>query len=138
MARPKPDDPVLRGLLGELERTPIEHVRLLAVRPLDSAAHDRARTEAEKAARSSGRITRHAAAMAWVDDLLLTMFTRHGLPLEAAFGVPHEALGAQDRVHVRHTLDDAILAVLVCDLVDEATYDELLGPCAGLVEDAGI
>ena len=137
MARPKPDDSALRGFLDELERTPIEELRQLAVRPLDQLGHASAREGAEDAVRRSGRGPRHAAARAWVDDLLRHAFSQPGFSPVASLGISHEPLDAAARVQVGLTIDDAILAMLARDLVDESTYDELLGPCAGLVEDAG-
>ncbi len=135
MAPSKPDDPLLATLLDRLERTPVGRLRLLAVRPLDTAGHDRARAGAEDAARRAGRAERHAVARAWLDDLLRRSFSQRGFAPAAALGIPHEPLGPVDRVRVERTIDDALLAVLVRDLVDETTYDELLGPCAGLLED---
>ncbi|HSG85972.1 MAG TPA: hypothetical protein VLA23_06500 [Candidatus Limnocylindrales bacterium] len=137
MARPKPDDPILRGFLDELERTPVEELRLLAVRPLDQDGHDAAREEAEDALRRSGRDQRHAAARAWVEELLRHAFSQPGYSPVAALGIAHEPLDAAARVQVGRTIDDAVVALLAEDLVDEATYDELLGPCAGLADDAG-
>lgn len=137
MARPKPDDPILRGFLDELERTPVEELRLLAVRPLDQDGHDAARDEAEDALRRSGRDQRHAAARAWVEELLRHAFSQPGYSPVAALGIAHEPLDAAARVQVGRTIDDAVVALLAEDLVDEATYDELLGPCAGLADDAG-
>ena len=137
MARPKPDDPVLRGFLDELERTPIEELRLLAVRPLDQAGHDEAREEAEDALRRSGRGQRRDAAGGWIEELLRHAFSQPGYSPVASLGIAHEPLDAAGRVQVGRTIDDAVVALLVRDLVDESAYDELLGPCAGLVEDAG-
>lgn len=137
MARPKPDDPILGGFLDELERTPVEELRLLAVRPLDQDGHDAAREEAEDALRRSGRDQRHAAARAWVEELLRHAFSQPGYSPVAALGIAHEPLDAAARVQVGRTIDDAVVALLAEDLVDEATYDELLGPCAGLADDAG-
>lgn len=131
------DDPILRGFLDELERTPVEELRLLAVRPLDQDGHDAAREEAEDALRRSGRDQRHAAARAWVEELLRHAFSQPGYSPVAALGIAHEPLDAAARVQVGRTIDDAVVALLAEDLVDEATYDELLGPCAGLADDAG-
>ena len=131
------DDPILRGFLDELERTPVEELRLLAVRPLDQDGHDAARDEAEDALRRSGRDQRHAAARAWVEELLRHAFSQPGYSPVAALGIAHEPLDAAARVQVGRTIDDAVVALLAEDLVDEATYDELLGPCAGLADDAG-
>ena len=45
----------------------------------------------------------------------------------------HEPMRPEDRERLVDTLTDAALGVIVRDLVDEATFDELIGPCTFLV-----
>jgi len=134
MAPPKPVDPLVSSFLDALEHAPVEELRMLAVRPLDQAAHDAARSTAEAELRRSGRDERHTVLRAWIEDLLRRSFSQRGFAPAAWLGVPHEPLGPADRVRVGRTIDDAVVALLVRDFVDETTFDELLGPCAGLVE----
>jgi hypothetical protein len=131
-------EPVARltAFLEALDRLDTDELRLLAVRPLDAEGHGAARTRARAAA------ARHleramlvdeatAAIRAWLERVF---GTRSFDPTLVALAWRHEPLRLDDRDRLRETLDDAALAVVAADLIDEATCDELLGPCARLVD----
>lgn len=126
----------LRALLAAIDRTPIETVRTLAVRPLDPAAHEAARAQAVEAAGAGSRARLvedgSTAIVDWIDRVVGTSSYD---PTFAGLAWRHEPLRVDDRVALAATLEDAVLAVVVADLVDPATVDELLGPCAGLLDD---
>ncbi len=106
------------------------------MRPLDVSAHDAARDDAREAARFGGRAAlledTSRALSVWLDR---AFGTRSFDPTILGLAWRLEPLRADDIARLHETLDDAALAVATEDLIDEATYAELLGPCAMLVED---
>lgn len=126
----------LADFLDRLERLSTDELRLLAVRPLDGAAHDAARDEAVAAAQYAKRADLVAKTAGAATDLLERAFgTRSYDPTLAGLAWRHEPLRVEDRLRVRDTLADAALAVATEDLVSPATYAELVGPCTMLVDD---
>jgi hypothetical protein len=132
------DEPTAHARLSDfferLERLPAAEARFLAVRPLDARAHEAARAAAEDAIERSDRSDLVGRAregiVAWVrrssSDLVLpTIYMGTGMGAQP--GRP------DDLVRLADTLSDASLAVIAEDLVDGATYDELVGPCTELV-----
>lgn len=140
-----PDDPWLGDPRRELarfgaalERLPFDELGLLAVRPADPAAHDAARQRAIEAARTWGRFglvaEGQAAVRAWLDGV----FAGRGVdPTPGWIAWRHGPLSPMDRRWLAETLGDAVLALATRGLVDPETTDELLGPCASLVEEGG-
>jgi hypothetical protein len=126
----------LAAILERLDRLSTDELRLLAVRPLDPVAHGAARSRAVDAARRSGRAAMVDEAAtgiaAWLDQ---AFGSRSFDPTLVGLAWRHEPQRPEDRERLRETLADAVLAVAVEDLVDEATYGELLGPCATLTGD---
>jgi hypothetical protein len=124
-------------LLARFERLAIEELRVLAVRPLDEAAHDAARDDARRAADAAGLGALIDSTDERIADFVdRTMGARSYDPTFAGLAWRHEPTGPADRVRLLRTLSDAALAVAVRDLVDEAVADELLGPVALVVGDA--
>jgi hypothetical protein len=126
----------VRALLAAVDRTPIETIRTLAVRPLDPDAHAAARARAVEAAGAGSRARLveegREAIVGWIDRVVGTSSYD---PTFAGLAWRHEPLRVDDRVLLAATLEDAVLAVVAADLVDPATVDELLGPCAALLND---
>lgn len=136
-ASPRHDPAAKLGrLLERLDRLPTDAVRLLAVRPLDPGEHEAARARASEAARFGARVVLIEDATTRIDDWIGRSFgTRSFDPELVALAWRHEPLRLEDRSRLEATLADAALAVAVEDLVDEATYGELVGPCTMLVDD---
>lgn len=134
----RPGDPAgrLAGFLERLDRLPTDGVRLLAVRPLDVAAHEAASEWARQAARDHGRATMVEDATVYIAEWIGRAFgTRSFDPELVALAWRHEPLRIADRDRLQATLSDAALAVAVEDIVDEPTYGELVGPCGRLTGD---
>jgi len=124
----------LDGFLTNLERASIPGLQMLAVRPLDADAHERAREAAAEAARDAGRADLADASrervVSWLEQNLGAPTYQQSFLGEAASFV---ALRPGDRLLLAQTLGDAALACVVLDRVDDETADELIGPCADLV-----
>lgn len=128
----------LARLGAALERLPFDQLGLLAVRPADPAAHDAARQRAVEAARTWGRwrlvAEGQAAVRAWLEEV----FAGRGVdPTPGWIAWRHGTLSPADRRWLAETIGDAVLAVATRGLVDPETTDELLGPCASLLDEAG-
>lgn len=124
----------LTALMDRIDRLPPDGVRLLAVRPLDRAAHDRARELALARLAEGGRLDALEATRTAVATWVRRWQGGEAFdPTFVAVAWRHEPLGAEDRIRLLRTIQDAAIAELAADLVDEPTFDELLGPCATLV-----
>ena len=123
----------LARFLAAVEKLPLHDLPLYAARPRDIATRDAAMDRARQAAedhRRDGAID--AAAEAATDYLLRAYANAQVRP--TWFGVdPGQSLGtALDRVTVARSLSEAIGALCLSDLLDEADVDELLGAWAEL------
>ena len=141
VARPSPRAPGTAPmariglLLHALDRLPPDRVRLLAVTPLDASAHDIARATALADVSAAGRSAEVNEARAAIQDWVRRWLSDNAYdPTFVAIAWRHEPLGPDDRLLLLETLDDAALGLISADLVDEATSDELIGPCAALLE----
>lgn len=136
-ARPEAASGAAAPLLEAVERTSADRLRLLAVRPLDRAAHSDAREEALDAVAARGRGPALEVSRAWIVDFVDRSFGTRGFdPTFIGLAWRHEPLTAQDRARVAETLSDAAIAVLARDTIGDAAFDELIGPCADLLDDA--
>lgn len=142
-AVPRPDRAAsipagLTALMDRIDRLPPDGVRLLAVRSLDPAVHEQARADALARLADAGRLdvleASRTAIAAWVRRW---QGGEAFDPTFVALAWRHEPLRAEDRIRLLRTIEDAAIAELAADLVDEPTFDELLGPCATLVGPAG-
>jgi hypothetical protein len=115
--------------LERLERTPFETVRTYAVRPLAPVALNEARRNAQVTADEAGRMDLRLEVAGAIDTFLSRAFD--GRPFDPTY--ISEPLRPEDRARLLKTLVDASLAVVAQDLIDDRTFDQLVGPCGQLV-----
>lgn len=115
--------------LERLERTPFDTLRTYAVRPLAPAALNKARRSAQVIADQAGRMDLRLGAASAVEDFLSRAFDRY--PFDATYRT--EPMRPEDRARLIRTLVDASLAVVAQDVIDDQTFDQLVGPCSQLV-----
>lgn len=115
--------------LERLERTPFYTLRTYAVRPLAPATLNEARRRAQVIADQAGRMDLRLEVAGAMETFLSRAFDRH--PFDPTYSP--EPMRPEDRVRLLKTLVDASLAVVAQDVIDDRTFDQLVGPCSQLV-----
>jgi hypothetical protein len=122
----------IEDFLEMLERTPFDGLRLYAVRSLSPASLNEARHRAQTASDQAGRMDLRLDLAGAIADFLRRSIDNYAYD-PTMIGTAW-ILRPEDRERLRKTLVDASMAVVAQDLIDEATFDELVGPCARLVQ----
>ena len=130
------------GLIGRLDefaavldRLRVEDLLALAARPTDAAVRTAARDEARRRAAGSGRTKDLAAAHERIESYVLALFNASTLQpgwMEANWGRPGTA---GDRANLAASLQDAVTALALEDILTSDVVDELLGAWGALVDD---
>jgi hypothetical protein len=115
--------------IERLERTQFDAIRMYAVRPHAPAARNDARRRAQIAADHAGRTDLRLEVAGAIETFLARAFD--GRPLGGIESI--EPMRPEDRARLRTTLVDASLAVVAQDVIDERTFNQLVGPCSQLV-----
>ena len=119
----------INHFLEHLERTPFDALRMSAVRPFAPAALNDARRRAQLAADQAGRTELRLEVAGAIDAFLSRAFD--GRPFDPTYSP--EPMRPEDRARLLKTLADASLAVVAQDVIDDRTFDQLVGPCSQLV-----
>jgi hypothetical protein len=124
----------LARFFERVDRLPSDQLDMLAVRPLDAGAHRAAVSGASEAVTRLHREDVLARADEAIEVDLPRRLSGSTFPSLGVVGIGAR-LSSLDRVRLTATLRDAALAVIARDAVDEATFAELVGPCADLVSE---
>ena len=125
-------DASLGAFFDRIDRLPSDQLDMLAVRPLDPDAHRAAVARAIEAVSRLGRRDVLARADEAIEVDLPRRVSDSTFPSLGVVGLGAR-LNSLDRVRLTATLRDAALGLIARDSLDEATFAELVGPCAGLV-----
>lgn len=125
-------DASLEAFFERIDRLPTDQLDMLAVRPLDAAAHRAAVGRAKEAVVRLHRAEVLSRADEAIEVDLPRRLSDSTFPSLGIVGIGAR-LSSLDRVRLTATLRDAALALIVRDSLDEATFAELIGPCADLV-----
>jgi hypothetical protein len=125
----------LESFLKRVERLRIEDLPMFAAAPLDQEAYDESVTAATRAAFDTDRREileeGHRAASRWLDRL----YSQQQFYPEWAGPAMSRSVGtAADLTRLRRSMLDAISALVLWDVLDEAYRDELIGPWAALID----
>lgn len=115
--------------LERLARSPFYTLRTYAVRPLAPAALNEARRRAQVTADDAGRMDLRLDVAGAIETFLSRAFD--GRPFDPSYSP--EPMRLEDRARLLKTLVDASLAVVAQDVIDDRTFDQLVGPCSQLV-----
>jgi hypothetical protein len=145
MERPRPNELTLdpsgdraarrvEAFFERLDRTSPGALDMLAVRPLDDAAHAAAVERATAAAARLGRTRLVTRTGAVISDAIPRRLSAAAFKYGEPIVVGGLALRPADVPRLVATLRDAALAVIADDAIDGQTSAELVGPCDQLVE----
>jgi hypothetical protein len=128
----------LEAFSRRIERIRAENLLALAAHPVDAAAHERARMDAELVAIESGREAGVAEARGRAEQWVVGIFNASNLApgwYEANWG---RGGTVADRAALARALGEAFTAVALADVLPDDAYEELVGAFVNLAEDSAV